>query len=245
MYDFFYFHQLVHLKFFGHATPDLCESLLIFFWLRGRSGSVLQIFWELTNFASRWFHIFVWVIFTHRAKLWLTVALMWHMLLFQFPRIYFTSQLQKITGITPLENWRRLSAAFCRILKKAIVYNWDNVAPLHLFNRLLDGLLEKGWTRESEVEACRAEYQSFVQEQRQLERCSTRSHPDAGSVLSFCSSQVAFRDRHLFVLSLYVIQSYTINRHCIFELLLFFLCDVSGVSVNKSRVPGPTTVDRS
>ena len=75
----------------------------------------------------------------------------------------------------------------------------DDVAPLQLFNKLLDGLLEKGWTRGSEVEACRAEYQSFVQEQRQLERSSTRSRPDVGDVLSFCSGQAGFRARrHLY-----------------------------------------------
>ena len=44
----------------------------------------------------------------------------------------------------------------------AIVIGGDDVAPLHLFNKLLDVLLEKGWTRRSEVEACRAESQSFV-----------------------------------------------------------------------------------
>ena len=48
-------------------------------------------------------------------------------------------------------------------------------------------------------EACRSEYQSFVQEQRQLERSSTRSRPDIGNVLSFCSSQAGFRaQQHLF-----------------------------------------------
>ena len=77
----------------------------------------------------------------------------------------------------------------------AIVVGGDNVAPLQLFNKLLDGLLEKSWTRGSEVEACRAEYQSFVQEQRQLERSSTRSRPDVGGVLSFCSAQAGFRAR--------------------------------------------------
>ena len=45
----------------------------------------------------------------------------------------------------------------------AIVVGGDDVAPLQLFNILLYGLLEKGWTKGSEVEACRAEYQSFVQ----------------------------------------------------------------------------------
>ena len=75
----------------------------------------------------------------------------------------------------------------------------DDVAPLQLFNKLVDGLLEKGWIRGSEVEACRAEYQSFVREQRQLERSSTRSRPDVGDVLSFCSGQAGFRARrHLY-----------------------------------------------
>ena len=81
----------------------------------------------------------------------------------------------------------------------AIVVDGDDVAPLQLFKKLLDGLLEKGWTKGSEVEACRDEYQSFVQEQRQLERSSTRSRPDVGDVLSFCSGQAGFRARrHLY-----------------------------------------------
>ena len=77
----------------------------------------------------------------------------------------------------------------------AFVVGGDNVAPFQLFNKLLDGLLEKGWTRGSEVEACRAEYQSFVQEQRQLERSSTRSRLDVGDVLSFRSAQAGLRAR--------------------------------------------------
>ena len=81
----------------------------------------------------------------------------------------------------------------------AILVGGDDVAPLQLFNKLLNGLLEKGWTKGSEIQACRAEYQSFVQEQRQLERSSTRSRPDVGDVLSFCSAQAAFRARrHLY-----------------------------------------------
>ena len=40
----------------------------------------------------------------------------------------------------------------------SIVVGGDDVAPLQLFNKLSDGLLEKGWTRGSEVEECRAEY---------------------------------------------------------------------------------------
>ena len=74
----------------------------------------------------------------------------------------------------------------------AIVDGGDDVAPFQLFNKLLDGLLEKSWTGASQVEACRAEYQSFVQEERQLERSSTRSRLDVADVLSFCSAQVGF-----------------------------------------------------
>ena len=76
-----------------------------------------------------------------------------------------------------------------------IVVGRDDVAPSQLFNKLLDGLLVKGWTRGSEVEASRAVYQSFVQEQRQLELSSTRSRPDVGDVLSIWSAQVGFRAR--------------------------------------------------
>ena len=81
----------------------------------------------------------------------------------------------------------------------ANVVGGDNVAPSQLFNKLLDGLLEKVWTKGSEVEACRVEYQSFVQEQRQLDRSSTRSRPDVGDVLSLCSAQAGFgARRHLY-----------------------------------------------
>ena len=48
----------------------------------------------------------------------------------------------------------------------AIITGGDNHAPLHLLGVLLDALLDCGWVKGSEIEACRAEYQSFVQEQR-------------------------------------------------------------------------------
>ena len=81
----------------------------------------------------------------------------------------------------------------------AIVIGGDNHAAFYLLGLLLDGLLEPGWVKGSEIEACRSEYQSFGQEQRQLERSSTRSRPDIGDVLLFCCSQAGFRARqHLF-----------------------------------------------
>ena len=77
----------------------------------------------------------------------------------------------------------------------AIVLGGDDVVPFQLCNKLSDGLLENGWTRESEVERYGTEYQSLVQEQRQLERSSTKSRPDVEDVLSFSSAQAGFRAR--------------------------------------------------
>ena len=118
----------------------------------------------------------------------------------------------------------------------AIVVGGDNVAPLQLFNKLLDGLLEKSWTTGSELEACRAEYQSFVQEQRQLERSSTRSRRDVGDVLSFCSAQAGFRARrHLYKVCIVAMQA------CGFDLCELFhpsmqLCFL-GVPVDNACGP--------
>ena len=121
----------------------------------------------------------------------------------------------------------------------AIVVGGDDVAPLQFFNKLLDGLLEKGWSKRSEVKACRAEYQSFVKEQRQLERSSTRSRPDVGDVLSFCSGQAGFRARR----QLYKV-CIVANQACGFDPFVLShpsmrLC-VSGVPIDDAcdpRVP--------
>ena len=76
-----------------------------------------------------------------------------------------------------------------------VLIGGDDYAPLQLFDLLLDGLLAKGWVRGGDMEACKSEYQSFVQEQMLLERTSTRGRPDVGNVLTFCSSQAGFRVR--------------------------------------------------
>ena len=109
-----------------------------------------------------------------------------------FWKIFLNCVLSTVASRSVIGQWL---SCFC----PAIVVGGDDVAPLQLFNKLVDGLLEKGWIRGSEVEACRSEYQSFVREQRQLERSSMRSRPDVGDGLSFCSGQAGFRARrHLY-----------------------------------------------
>ena len=81
----------------------------------------------------------------------------------------------------------------------SILNGGDCYDPMQLIDMFLDGLLEKSWVRGAELEACKSEYQLFVQEQRQLERSSTRGRPDLGSFLTFGSSQSGFcGPRHLY-----------------------------------------------
>ena len=77
----------------------------------------------------------------------------------------------------------------------ATLVGGDDHAPMKLFDMLIEGLLEKGRVRHAEMEACKLEHQSFVQEQRQLERTSTRSSPVVQKVVTFCSWQAGFRVR--------------------------------------------------
>ena len=80
------------------------------------------------------------------------------------------------------------------------------------------------------MEACKSEYQSFVQEQRQLERTSTRSHPHAANVLTFCSLQAGFRVRH----HLYKVCFVSKNGVSILLQLLAHSCFVSGLSIENT-----------
>ena len=46
-----------------------------------------------------------------------------------------------------------------------IVIGGDDYSAFHVFGQLLDGLLELGWVRGSEVEPAKVEFHSFVREQ--------------------------------------------------------------------------------
>ena len=70
----------------------------------------------------------------------------------------------------------------------------DDYSAFHLFWQLLDGLPELGWIRGSETEPVKAEFHSFVREQRQVETSGNRSRVPISSVFAFCS-QPGFRSR--------------------------------------------------
>ena len=75
----------------------------------------------------------------------------------------------------------------------------DDLSAFLLYRQLLDGIVECGWEKVFKIEACKAEFQSFVREQRQLERRSTRKRLDVGNILAHFSQQTGFPScRHLF-----------------------------------------------
>ena len=75
-----------------------------------------------------------------------------------------------------------------------IVIGGDNYSAFHLFGKLLDRLLELGWVRESENEPAKADFHSFVREERQVESSGNRSRVPINSVFAFCN-QPGFRSR--------------------------------------------------
>ena len=75
-----------------------------------------------------------------------------------------------------------------------IVSGGDDYSAFQLFGQLLDRLLELGWISGSEIEPAKAEFHSFVREQRQVETSGNRSRVPISSVFAFCN-QPGFRSR--------------------------------------------------
>ena len=75
-----------------------------------------------------------------------------------------------------------------------IVIGGDKYSAFILFGQLLDGLLELGWIRGSEIEPAKAEFYSFVHEQRQVETSGKRSRVPMSSMFAFCN-QPGFHSR--------------------------------------------------
>ena len=84
-----------------------------------------------------------------------------------------------------------------------ILIGGDDSSAFFLFGQLLDGLISCGWEKGSTIEACKAEFQSFVKDQRQLECHASRRHSDISNVVSYLTQQSGFRSRrHLYRVSL-------------------------------------------
>ena len=89
-----------------------------------------------------------------------------------------------------------------------IIIGGDDHSVFFLFGQLLDGLVECGWEKGSTVEACKAEFQSFVNDQCQLECHGSRRHSDISNVASYLTQPSGFRShRHLYRVSLVGLQT--------------------------------------
>ena len=89
-----------------------------------------------------------------------------------------------------------------------IIIGGDDYSASHLFGRLLDGLLELGWVRGSEIEPAKAEFHSFVQEERQVEMSGSRSRVPINSLIAFCNQPGFHSWRNLHEVSVIVLQNH-------------------------------------
>ena len=76
-----------------------------------------------------------------------------------------------------------------------LILGGDDHYAFFVNGQLLVGLVECGCEKGTNVEACKAEFQSFVWEQRQLERLSTRKCPDVGNILAYFAQETGFQSR--------------------------------------------------
>ena len=84
----------------------------------------------------------------------------------------------------------------------------DNYSAFYLFGQVLDGLRDLGWVRGPEIEPAKAEFNSFVREQRQVESSGNRSPAPIISIFAFCN-QPGFRSRrNLHKVSVMVLQNH-------------------------------------
>ena len=84
-----------------------------------------------------------------------------------------------------------------------IIIGDDDLSAFFLFGQLLDGLISEGREKGSTIEAGKAEFQSFVNDQGQLEWHASRRHSDISNVVSHRTQQSGFRSRrHLYRVSL-------------------------------------------
>ena len=96
-----------------------------------------------------------------------------------------------------------------------IIIGGDDYSAFHLFGQLLDGLLELGGVRWSEVEPAKAEFHSFFRIQRQVEVSGSRSRMPTNSVFAFCNQPGCRFWRNLHKVSIIIVvfwSPYDFNR---------------------------------
>ena len=103
-----------------------------------------------------------------------------------------------------------------------IVLGGDDYSTFHLFGQLLDGLFELGWVRGYEIEPAKAEFHSFVREQRQVETGDNRSRVPIISLFAL-RNQPGFRSRR--------------NLHKVLWRLKPFQCSQDSTHVLLSDIP--------
>ena len=137
-----------------------------------------------------------------------------------------------------------------------IVTAADNYSTFHLLGQLLDGLCELGWVRGSEIEPAKAEFFSFIREQRQVESSGNRSRVPINSVFAFCNQPGIRSRRSLHIVSIMVLLSHLdflmIQHLCCFqafqstalvvkgpsELHPVFTVSLNGVAISHEKVKG-------
>ena len=100
-----------------------------------------------------------------------------------------------LSTVAARSNLGQAVSCFC----PEILIEDDDHSAFFLFGQLLDGLIARGWEKGLNIEACKAEFESFVNYQRQLECHASRKHSDISNVLSYLTQQGEFRShRHLY-----------------------------------------------
>ena len=117
-----------------------------------------------------------------------------------FKRDCFTFLEDLVSQILPTTAARsptgRGMSAFC----PEILVGGDSYSVFLLFGELVDSLVRSKWLKSADAEATRAEFQSFVRDQREMEWGDEK---DVGDIMSFYVSQHGFRSR----LNLYRVSS--------------------------------------
>ena len=114
----------------------------------------------------------------------------------QFPEEFTSTVLSTVAARSKLGHG---VSCFC----PEIIIGGDDHSAFFLFGQHLDGLIFCGWEKGSTIETCKAEFQYFVNDQRQLECHASRGHSDISNVVSYLTQQSGFRSRrHLYRVSL-------------------------------------------